>query len=92
MSGGYFDYQQYKIEEIADTLEEYLLINNREYSEKTLAKMRAGLHILRLAKIYAHRIDYLLEGDDGEETFHTRLEDDLDCLREREEFSNINNL
>lgn len=50
-------------------------------SEETYREMRNGLAILRAAAIYAHRIDYLLSGDDGEETFLKRLKEELANMR-----------
>ena len=55
--------------------------NYYEYSKKTLTKMRQGLKIIRKAYIYAQRIDWLLSGDDGEESFHERLEEELNELK-----------
>ena len=43
--------------------------------------MRQGLKIIRKAYIYAQRIDWLLSGDDGEESFHERLEEELNELK-----------
>jgi hypothetical protein len=34
-----------------------------------------------LAKIYAQRVDWFLSGDDGEETFHERLKEDLGLIK-----------
>ena len=42
--------------------------------------MKEGIEILKKAQIYAHRIDWLLSGDDGEESFLKRLEEDLNEL------------
>lgn len=36
-----------------------------------------GLFNLKLANIYLHRIDWLLSGDDGEDSFHSRLKEEL---------------
>ena len=90
MSGGHFNYDQYKIEQIADDIEQTILSNNTNkvdqygdrigysFSEETIAEFKKGLSILRQAQIYAHRIDYLLSGDDGENSFHIRLKKDLE--------------
>lgn len=75
MSGGYFDYAQYKISEIADSVEQLIRENN--YSEETKKEFVAGLDALNKAAIYAQRIDWLVSGDDGEESFHRRLAEDL---------------
>jgi len=38
------------------------------------------LDLLRKAEIYAQRIDWLVSGDDGNDTFLKRLEEDLNKL------------
>ena len=112
MSGGHFDYQQYRISDIAATIEDDL--NGREldeddihqldcdykrgwvekeyyeyckqhrhtppcdgYGEKTISEFKRGYAILRIAEIYAQRIDWIQSGDDGEDSFHERLAEDL---------------
>lgn len=94
MSGGYFEYNQYKIYQIAEDLETVILNNGkkrenkepweddyeREYSDEVIAKFKEGLEILKKAYIYAHRIDWLLSDDDGEQSFLQRLESDLSKL------------
>lgn len=86
MSGGAFDYQQYKLEYIADEIEQLILTNDstelnewgdqkgRGYSDKTIVEFKNAIYFLRLAKIYAQRIDWLVSGDDGEDSFHSRLQ------------------
>lgn len=173
MSGGHFDYQQYRIEEIAEHLEKDIadiefakeigkvkkkelyahlvdttdsgrkywphwlvemcyryetrdefvksLMNRCEYSERggkiffndnnriyevvvyegereewadgnwhhefedpeILEEFKKGLKILKTAAIYAQRIDWLLSGDDGEESFKERLKEELDELESK---------
>jgi hypothetical protein len=93
MSGGYFNYDQYRIQYIADMIEQFILNNDseeldpykypigRHYSKETITEFEVGLKHLRKAIIYAQRIDWLVSGDDGEETFHERLKNDLGELR-----------
>ena len=91
MSGGFFDYNQYKIRDIIDSLEdvlankrkhnkEYDYIQN-DYTDETFAELETALEILKNAEIYVKRIDYLLSDDDGEESFHKRLAEDFKKLR-----------
>ena len=56
-----------------------------DYSEETLQEFRRGIAILKRASIYAQRIDWLLSGDDGEESFHKRLKEELEKLDKKEE-------
>lgn len=58
------------------------LPNQYGYSEETITEFKNGLDILRFAYIYAQRIDWLLSGDDGEESFHERLKKELEELTE----------
>lgn len=56
-----------------------------DYTEETLQEFRRGIAVLKRAGIYAQRIDWLLSGDDGEESFHKRLKTELLKLRIEEE-------
>ena len=103
MSGGHFDYKQYHISEIADSIEHELEIQGKEkpkesyygstyyddypderyyytYPENVQEKMREAVRHLRIAAIYAKRVDWLLCGDDGEESFLRRLDEELNNL------------
>lgn len=92
MSGGHFDYDQYRISQIADEVEQLILNNGettkneygysrgRGYSAETIAEFKKGLAALRTAYVYAQRIDWLVSCDDGEESFHERLADDLAAI------------
>lgn len=88
MSGGYFD----SISCIQNTIEDLELLiknNNSEeidewgdtvghfFSEKTITEFKNAIYYLERAYIYAHRIDYLMCGDDIEESFHSRLQENL---------------
>lgn len=50
------------------------------YAEEVQEKMRNAVKALKIAAIYAQRVDYFLSGDDGEENFLRRLKEDLACL------------
>lgn len=103
MSGGRFDYQQYRIRDIADSIQEEIDNNNdpwypedspyewdqqinkeffesggKRYSDETIEEFKNAVKYLKLAYIYSQRVDWLLSGDDGEETFHKRLKEELD--------------
>jgi hypothetical protein len=108
MSGGAFNYDQYKIGYMVDQIEETVVKNGVEktpedlkeegwrdpdwykkypedlfhykYPDEVIEKMKEGIEVLKRAQIYAQRIDWLLSGDDGEESFLRRLEEDLNEL------------
>ena len=52
------------------------------FEPETIEKFKEAYRKLQEAYIYAQRIDWLLSGDDGEETFHERLKKDLEELEE----------
>lgn len=76
MSGGHFDYKQYQLEYMKDQIED-LIHNNENYSVETIKKFEEAIQYLNLAFHYVHRIDWLVSGDDSEESFHSRLKEDL---------------
>lgn len=92
MSGGHFNYDQYKCASIADDVRELIASNDDKsknewgdtvghgYSAETIARFKEGEAILRKAYIYAQRIDWLVSGDDGEDSFHRRLMQELDAI------------
>ena len=95
MSGGHFNYDQYKIEYIADEIEQLIINNDSEeldeygcrlgshFTPETIDEFKKGLLLLRQARVYVQRIDWLVSGDDGEDSFHRRLKHDLELANER---------
>lgn len=55
-------------------------LNHYKYPDEVIEKFKEAVVILNKASIYAHRIDYLLSGDDGEESFLKRLQEELEQL------------
>ena len=73
-----------------------VVVDNREYWEfadgkchyeiddsEVLDELKKGLKILKMAAIYAQRIDWLLSGDDGDDSFKRRLKEELDELESK---------
>jgi hypothetical protein len=85
MSGGAFNYNDYHIRGIADQIEEYIRDNNDRpvYDAETISRFRETVKLLRRAEVMVHRIDWLVSGDDGEDTFHRRLGEDFERLAPR---------
>jgi hypothetical protein len=105
MSGGAFQYDQYKIGYIADQIEHEIEKSGRRktteelkdkswrdaewyetypedlyhhsYQPVVIEKFKEAVKALRIAEIYAQRVDWLLSGDDGEDNFLKRLEQEL---------------
>lgn len=51
------------------------------YPEEVQKIFRDGIEILKKAEIYAHRIDWYLSGDDGEDSLIKRLKEDLEKIK-----------
>lgn len=93
MSGGHFDYNQYKIQYMIDEIEHLILNNENEelnqwgdkigsfYSKETITEFKAAIALLKVTYVFAQRIDWLVSGDDSEENFHRRLKEDLEKLQ-----------
>lgn len=90
MSGGKFNYTQYHISTIADSVES-LVLNNKDttvdewgcvrgydFPDEVIEKFKEAIPILKKAYIYSQRIDWLVSGDDGPDTFLQRLAFDLE--------------
>ena len=93
MSGGFFDHSQYTLNQIVTDIEDEIYYNDSEevneynekrgngFSEDTMQEFKLAVWYLKQAMVYTQRIDWLLSGDDGEETFHERLKKDLEKLK-----------
>ena len=89
MSGGKFNYRQCEIGNIADQIEQFIESNDDklenewgdqigcEYPPAVIAEFANAVKALRIAQVYAQRVDWLVSGDDGEDSFLRRLAEDL---------------
>jgi len=89
MSGGHFNYKQHRLLDIADDIGSEILTNDStekdewgnnigsHYSLETIEEFEKAVKALKLAYVYAQRIDWLLSGDDDEDSFHIRLQAQL---------------
>ena len=85
MSGGHFEYKEYSIQEISDSIKSIIETNDSDekniygedvsykFSEGTIKKMREAVSLLNRAFIYVKKIDLLVSGDIGEETFNKEM-------------------
>lgn len=78
-NGMVYQINEWVSEEYKDEDGETVYFN--DFSKETLEEFKTAIELLRKAAVYAQRIDWLLSGDDGEETFHQRLEEDLKNLQ-----------
>lgn len=110
MSGGRWDYIEYRFTDIVEDMKRLINRNgklktpeemkeeawigvewyekypedkyHRKYPDKVIEKFKEGIEIIEKAQIYIQRFDYLLSGDDGEDSFLERLEEELSKLKE----------
>jgi len=90
MSGGHFDYIQYRVSEAAEDIDRMIRDNDKPdswgdvpgYSVDTIRSFKEAAVAIKLAAIFLQRIDWLVSGDDGEDQFHERLNQDVDKLIE----------
>jgi hypothetical protein len=89
MSGGHFNYDQYRVTQIADEVKQLIESNNDEseneyggtvglfYDAAIIEKFIEAEHWLRRAAEMAQRIDWLVSGDDGPECFMRRWDKEV---------------
>lgn len=92
MSGGHFDYNQYRIDDIINSIEKLIEDNDSEeknefgydighhFRKEVINEFDNALTFLRKASIYTQRIDWLVSGDDGEDNFLKKLKAQLDAI------------
>ena len=89
MSGGYFNYRQYACDDIASEIDEIIASNDsteqdewgydigRHYPPDIIAKFKETSATLRKAGKMAHRVDWLVSNDDGEDNFRKRWAEEI---------------
>jgi hypothetical protein len=53
-----------------------------KYPDDIVDEFKKAVHYLKMAQIYTQRIDLLVSGDDGEDSFRERLKADLEKLNQ----------
>jgi hypothetical protein len=92
MSGGYFSDCYSVPDEVKKLIEKNKSTILNEWGEKegyffcpeVIDEFKRGYIFIRIAEIYKERIDYLVSGDDGENTFIARLAEDTRAFLEEE--------
>lgn len=97
MSGGTYNYDQYRIRNICEVIESYIErqgkslednFGNQEefyetYEPEVLKRLSDAVECLKKAYVYAHRVDWFLAGDDGNDSFVKRLDEELSNLKSK---------
>ena len=90
MSGGHFDYNQYRLDDIAVEIDDIIKNNDnkeldevfkepigRHYPKEIIDLFKETAHTVRQARDMIQRVDWLLCGDDGEESFLSRWKEEV---------------
>lgn len=78
MSGGTYDYIQFKLNAVINEMLEDIAKEDCDYPEKVVEIMKVCIGHLSIGSTLLHRLDWYLAGDDGEGTLYRRLNEDLD--------------
>ena len=84
MSGGHFGYNQYRVREIAEDIERLIATNDDQtknewgeckgygFSPEIIERFKEAAHTIERAADMIQRVDWLVCGDDGEDSFMRR--------------------
>ena len=89
MSGGHFDYNQYRLNDIAEEINRIIEDNDnkdcdewgdcigRAYPKEIIDLFKEASHTLKRAEDMAQRVDWLICGDDSQESFIRRWREEV---------------
>ena len=92
MSGGHWDYVQYRLTDVIDELKGIVsgeikttdwstgeeVLERDNYTQVTLEAFKRATKAIEIAQTHIQRIDWLLSGDDSEESYYRRLHTELE--------------
>lgn len=78
MSGGSLNYFYYTLDEPLARISKEIKWGVNKWTPETLLEFQNAVKYMKLARIYSYRIEWLLSGDDGEDTFIERLKEELE--------------
>lgn len=89
MSGGHFEYNQFVLEDIADKIDRLVKNNDRsdcdeygdpvgkQYPLDVIWRFKETAKLLRKCGKMIHRVDWLVSGDDGVDSFRERWREEI---------------
>lgn len=75
MSGGHFDYVEYRLYETMELIQEE--IRNGEWKEQMQEELRNGLDAVIRAHAYIRCLDYVISGDNSEDTISEDIQETI---------------
>lgn len=76
MSGGTFEYIQYRMGEVAHDIREKFEDYADTCTPQTIARFKDAVKTLERAEMMVHRIDWFISCDDSEESFNQRWDEE----------------
>lgn len=89
MSGGFFNYEDRRLEDMANTLRLEIALCRQKpswsddwdtYSDAFIEEMSKAYNMLVEARVRLHRLDWVLSGDDGEDTYFHKTPEELAAI------------
>jgi hypothetical protein len=56
-----------------------------KYPDDIIAEFKNAIHYLKMAQIYTQRIDWMVSGDDSEDSFRQRLKEDIEEYKNKQD-------
>lgn len=77
MSGGEFNYLQYRIEDCSEDVLKKIEDYEQTCTEQTLKRFKECSEVLAKAALMLHRVDWFVSSGDGEETFNSKWDAEI---------------
>ena len=85
MSGGSMNYFAFTFDEPLAIISKEIKWGKNKWTPEALLEFQNAVNYLKLAQIYSRRVEWLLSGDDGENSFIKRLKEELEENRKNPE-------
>lgn len=80
MSGGSLDYFCFTFDSPIERIAKEIKWGKNKWTPETLEEFQKAVKYLKIAQIYSQRVEWLLSGDNGEDSFIERLNEELEEL------------
>ena len=80
MSGGSLDYFYFRFEEPLEKISKEIKWGKNKWSPEVLSEFQHAIKYLRIAQVYSHDVDWLLSGDNSDDSFLESIKEELEEL------------
>ena len=81
MSGGSMNYFAFTFDEPLAIISKEIKWGKNKWSPETLLEFQNAVNYLKLAQIYSRRVEWLLSGDYGDDSFLESIKEELEVLK-----------